>query len=81
MLAAAGASARVAARATAQQQARTVLRRWLSGFGKGQPVAMPALSPTMVAGKLVKWNVKEGDKLRAGLSLASIETDKVRSRC
>ena len=25
------------------------------------PILMPALSPTMEVGKLVKWHVKEGD--------------------
>jgi pyruvate dehydrogenase E2 component (dihydrolipoamide acetyltransferase) len=37
---------------------------------------MPALSPTMTEGKIVKWNVKEGDAFGPGDSLCSIETDK-----
>jgi pyruvate dehydrogenase E2 component (dihydrolipoamide acetyltransferase) len=37
---------------------------------------MPALSPTMEVGKLAKWLVKEGDKVRSGDILAEIETDK-----
>ena len=37
---------------------------------------MPALSPTMVTGTLVKWNVKVGDLLKPGDLLADIETDK-----
>ena len=37
---------------------------------------MPALSPTMSEGKLSKWLVKEGDKIKAGDLLAEIETDK-----
>lgn len=37
---------------------------------------MPALSPTMTEGKIVKWNVKEGDQFNAGDSLCSVETDK-----
>lgn len=75
----------VAARATAlvasgapTARAQTLFRRWMSGFGKGQPIAMPALSPTMTAGKIARWGKKEGDKLNSGDVLAEVETDKVR---
>lgn len=37
---------------------------------------MPALSPTMESGRLIQWNVKVGDEVNEGDSLASIETDK-----
>ncbi len=37
---------------------------------------MPALSPTMEEGKIVKWLVKEGGKISAGDIIAEIETDK-----
>jgi pyruvate dehydrogenase E1 component beta subunit len=37
---------------------------------------MPALSPTMTAGKLAKWHKKEGDEVKAGDIIAEIETDK-----
>jgi pyruvate/2-oxoglutarate dehydrogenase complex dihydrolipoamide acyltransferase (E2) component len=37
---------------------------------------MPALSPTMAAGKIAKWNKKEGDQISQGDVLASVETDK-----
>ncbi|HEY5083190.1 MAG TPA: biotin/lipoyl-containing protein, partial [Rhizomicrobium sp.] len=37
---------------------------------------MPALSPTMEEGKLARWLVKEGDKVKSGDILAEIETDK-----
>ena len=37
---------------------------------------MPALSPTMEAGTLAKWLVKEGDIVASGDILAEIETDK-----
>ncbi|HEX4891592.1 MAG TPA: pyruvate dehydrogenase complex E1 component subunit beta, partial [Alphaproteobacteria bacterium] len=37
---------------------------------------MPALSPTMEEGKLVKWLVEEGAKIQAGDIIAEIETDK-----
>jgi pyruvate dehydrogenase E2 component (dihydrolipoamide acetyltransferase) len=39
-------------------------------------VLMPALSPTMTAGNLVKWVKKEGDKIKPGDVIAEIETDK-----
>ena len=40
------------------------------------PILMPALSPTMEEGNLVKWHVKEGDAVSAGDVLVEIETDK-----
>lgn len=39
-------------------------------------ILMPALSPTMTEGNLVKWNKKEGDKIESGQVIAEIETDK-----
>jgi len=39
-------------------------------------ILMPALSPTMEEGVIVKWFIKEGDKVFAGDLLAEIETDK-----
>ncbi len=39
-------------------------------------ILMPALSPTMTEGNLVKWVKKEGDQVKAGDLLAEIETDK-----
>ena len=39
-------------------------------------VLMPALSPTMEEGKLAKWHVKIGDKVKSGDVIAEIETDK-----
>jgi len=39
-------------------------------------VLMPALSPTMKEGNLVKWHKKKGDTVNAGDMLADIETDK-----
>jgi len=40
------------------------------------PITMPALSPTMTAGTLAKWMVKEGDTVKSGDVIAEIETDK-----
>lgn len=39
-------------------------------------ILMPALSPTMSEGNLVKWHKKEGEVIKAGQVLAEIETDK-----
>ncbi|MGN6670362.1 MAG: pyruvate dehydrogenase complex dihydrolipoamide acetyltransferase [Candidatus Nucleicultricaceae bacterium] len=39
-------------------------------------ILMPALSPTMTEGNLVKWHKKQGDAVKAGDLLAEIETDK-----
>ncbi|MBV1916899.1 MAG: pyruvate dehydrogenase complex dihydrolipoamide acetyltransferase [Sphingomonadaceae bacterium] len=39
-------------------------------------IKMPALSPTMEEGQLVKWMVKEGGRVESGDILAEIETDK-----
>jgi pyruvate dehydrogenase E2 component (dihydrolipoamide acetyltransferase) len=39
-------------------------------------ILMPALSPTMTEGNLVKWHKKVGDKVKSGDLLAEIETDK-----
>ncbi|MFO1173075.1 MAG: pyruvate dehydrogenase complex dihydrolipoamide acetyltransferase [Hyphomicrobiaceae bacterium] len=40
------------------------------------PILMPALSPTMEEGKLAKWLVKKGQKVKSGDVIAEIETDK-----
>src|SRR3954464_14907355 len=37
---------------------------------------MPSLSPTMEEGVLAKWLVKEGDLVKPGTMLCSVETDK-----
>ncbi len=39
-------------------------------------ILMPALSPTMESGTLLKWAVKEGDAVSSGDLIAEIETDK-----
>lgn len=39
-------------------------------------IEMPRLSDTMQAGTVVKWNVKEGAKVKSGQVIADIETDK-----
>ncbi len=39
-------------------------------------ITMPQLSDTMTEGTLVKWNKKEGEKVKAGEEIADVETDK-----
>ncbi|RMH26441.1 MAG: pyruvate dehydrogenase complex dihydrolipoamide acetyltransferase [Planctomycetota bacterium] len=39
-------------------------------------ITMPRLSDTMETGTVITWNVKEGDAVSAGDTLADIETDK-----
>ena len=39
-------------------------------------ITLPALSPTMETGNLVKWLVKENDDVKSGDVIAEIETDK-----
>jgi len=39
-------------------------------------VFMEALSPTMEEGRVVKWHKQEGDAVKAGDTLAEVETDK-----
>ncbi len=39
-------------------------------------ITMPRLSDTMESGTVIKWNVKEGDKVSAGDVIADVETDK-----
>ena len=37
---------------------------------------MPALSPTMTEGTIIKWHKKEGDKISPGDMLLEVQTDK-----
>lgn len=39
-------------------------------------ITMPRLSDTMERGTIVAWNIKEGDKVKPGVVLGDIETDK-----
>jgi len=39
-------------------------------------LGLPALSPTMSQGNIISWKKKEGDKVKAGESIAEVETDK-----
>src|SRR5437870_12189701 len=39
-------------------------------------VYMEALSPTMEEGRVAKWHKRDGDAVKAGETLAEVETDK-----
>lgn len=62
----------------------TQVRRFASGSDSAPPpftvVNMPALSPTMEAGTIVRWVAKEGSELSPGDVLCEVETDKVMAR-
>ncbi|KAJ8249063.1 hypothetical protein GJAV_G00230780 [Gymnothorax javanicus] len=62
------------------QLGRAHLRHFFkSAYFLGAPplrVQMPALSPTMEEGNIVKWLKKEGEPVAAGDALCEIETDK-----
>src|SRR5688572_11226206 len=47
-------------------------------LGASMPIeiTMPQLSDTMTEGTVVKWNKREGDKVKAGEEIADVETDK-----
>lgn len=47
-----------------------------SKFPEHTVINMPALSPTMTEGNLIKWHKKVGDQLSAGEAIAEVETDK-----
>ncbi|CAH2043846.1 unnamed protein product, partial [Iphiclides podalirius] len=50
--------------------------RYYSDLPSHIKVNLPALSPTMESGSIVRWEKKEGDKLSEGDLLCEIETDK-----
>ncbi|KAK5928264.1 hypothetical protein CgunFtcFv8_013339 [Champsocephalus gunnari] len=59
-----------------QEHVRHLFRSpWILGVSPVQ-VQMPALSPTMEQGNIVKWLKKEGEAVAAGDALCEIETDK-----
>ncbi|KAL3794882.1 hypothetical protein ACHAWO_007656 [Cyclotella atomus] len=71
-----GAPAAVAAPATEPAAAAPAAAAPAKDLPYHLVVGMPALSPTMDAGTISKWNVSEGDSFAAGDSIAVIETDK-----
>lgn len=53
-----------------------LLLRGYATFPEHIVINMPALSPTMTEGNIVKWHKAVGDKLQPGESIAEVETDK-----
>lgn len=58
------------------QQLTNVSKALFSSYPDHEVVGLPALSPTMEAGTIGTWNVKEGDSFEAGEVIAEVETDK-----
>ena len=56
--------------------ARTSVCRGFGTLPEHESLKMPALSPTMTEGTIVKWLKKEGDKVKAGEIMFEVETDK-----
>jgi len=54
----------------------SVVQQWLSAFEPGEPLRMPALSPTMESGQIAAWLVEEGTEVGPGDALCEIQTDK-----
>lgn len=53
-----------------------LLLRGYATFPEHVVINMPALSPTMTEGNIVKWHKAVGEKLAPGESIAEVETDK-----
>ncbi|EGG23189.1 dihydrolipoamide acetyltransferase [Cavenderia fasciculata] len=51
-------------------------RLYSTSYPKHIQVGMPALSPSMAEGNLVKWKKNVGDKISVGDIIAEVETDK-----
>lgn len=62
--------------AKASSEAKDVPTAPASSFPAHEVMTMPALSPTMAEGTLLKWKKAVGDEIAAGDVLAEIETDK-----
>lgn len=61
---------------TLRHRAGFVQTRAFGSYPEHSVLVMPALSPTMEAGGLETWEKREGDAIKEGDKLASIETDK-----
>ena len=64
-----------ARRALAATHAGAV-RMMSTAFEPGEPLRMPALSPTMESGQIAEWLVEEGQEVVAGDGICEIQTDK-----
>jgi pyruvate dehydrogenase E2 component (dihydrolipoamide acetyltransferase) len=56
----------------------TLYKKLSHAFGQQTKIKMSALSPTMEAGTIAEWMVKEGQKISEEQDLALIETDKAK---
>lgn len=59
-----------------QNSNKQLYRLYSSGLPEHRLIPMPALSPTMEHGTIVKWHKKEGDEVEEGDLICEIETDK-----
>ncbi|KAL3985560.1 Biotin-requiring enzyme family protein [Acanthocheilonema viteae] len=59
-----------------QDSNKQLYRLYSSGLPEHRLIQMPALSPTMEHGTIVKWHKKEGDEVEEGDLVCEIETDK-----
>ena len=59
-----------------QESSRSGSEQVSGGSVPGTDIKMPALSPTMSEGTIVKWCKKEGESIAAGEVLCEIQTDK-----
>ncbi|VDN07528.1 unnamed protein product [Thelazia callipaeda] len=55
---------------------KELYRMYSSGLPEHKLIPMPALSPTMEHGTIVKWHKAEGDEVSEGDLVCEIETDK-----
>ena len=56
---------------------QVLCRTFVSGdLPEHSTVTLPALSPTMESGTIIKWEKEEGDILEEGDVIAQVETDK-----
>lgn len=64
------------ATSTSSSQLSKSFHTCLNLFGQPIQLKMPALSPTMTEGQIIKWHKKEGDKISPGDVLFEVQTDK-----
>src|SRR5207245_5088950 len=69
-------AARASRQAEPRQGGRGGAARAVPRLTMATQVFMEALSPTMEEGRVVKWHKREGDAVKAGDTLAEVETDK-----
>jgi hypothetical protein len=61
---------------TSSSQLNKSFHTCINLFGQPIQLKMPALSPTMTEGQIIKWHKKEGDKISPGDVLFEVQTDK-----